>query len=100
MSITHQINHEKKTLTISISGQFNFSAHPSFRASYIELDDLNYSYIVDLRNTDNMDSAALGMLLLLDENNSANHPVKIINANEQVRQVLAIAHFDKKFDIV
>ena len=46
-----------------------------------------------------MDSSALGMLLLLDKVFPDTH-VKIINSNKFVRQVLEIARFDMKFDIV
>jgi HptB-dependent secretion and biofilm anti anti-sigma factor len=97
MPVTCKADPKDKTLTISISGQFDFSAHPQFRASYKEIDN-SYAVIVDLRETENMDSAALGMLLLLDENFS-DKKVKLINANDFVRQVLEIAHFSEKFDI-
>ena len=98
MSVTYKTDPKNKTLTISISGQFDFSSHPEFRASYKEIDDKSYAAIVDLRETENLDSAALGMLLLLDEN-FPDKQVKLINANDFVRQVLDIAHFSKKFDI-
>jgi len=98
MPVTHKIDSESKTITISISGQFDFSAHPEFRASYKDIEDKSYTIIVDLKNTEGMDSAALGMLLLLDENFPDNR-VKLINANDFVTQVLEIAHFNQKFDI-
>lgn len=98
MPVTYKVDKENKVLAISISGQFNFSSHPEFRASYKDLTDDSYSAVVDLRDTESMDSAALGMLLLLDEN-FPSKKVKLINANDFVKQVLEIAHFNKKFDI-
>ena len=98
MAVTYRLDPQNKTLTISIDGQFDFSAHPEFRASYKEIEDKAYKVVVDLRQTKNMDSAALGMLLLLDEN-FKNTRIKIINANDFIRQVLEIAHFSQKFDI-
>jgi anti-anti-sigma regulatory factor len=98
MSVTHRVDHENKVLTIAISGQFDFTAHPDFRNSYKELDQPSYAAIVDLNYTDNIDSAALGMLLLLDEA-FPNTPVKLIHANDFIKNVLHMAHFNKKFDI-
>jgi len=98
MPITHSIDHENKTLTILVSGQFNFADHPEFRASYDDIKGQAYTAIVDLRNAESMDSAALGMLLLLDEA-FPGMPAKIINANDFIKQVLDIAHFGKKFEI-
>lgn len=97
MSVTTTINKENKQLTIRIDGQFDFSAHPAFRNAYQEVDP-SYKVIVDLAKTEYLDSAALGMLLLLDEH-FAKSKITIINTNELTRQVLAIAHFEKKFDI-
>ena len=99
MPVTHRVDDKARTLTISVKGAFDFSVHPEFRASYKEINKNSYSVIVDLRESDNLDSAALGMLLLLDEN-FPDQRVKIINANDFIRQVLDIAHFSAKFDII
>lgn len=98
MPITHSVDHESKILTISASGLFNFSDHPEFRASYDDIKGQTYTAVVDLKNAESIDSAALGMLLLLDEA-FPDVPAKIINANDFIKQVLDIAHFDKKFEI-
>ena len=97
MSIHIDKNNEKKELRINVSGNFDFSIHPEFRSAYQELDK-SYKVIVDLRNTEYMDSAALGMLLLLDDE-FKNHRIKIVNCNDFIKQVFQVAHFEKKFDI-
>lgn len=97
MSIQIDKNDENKELKIMVSGNFDFSIHPQFRDAYQDLDK-SYNVIVDLKATEYMDSAALGMLLLLDDE-FANHRIKIINCNDFIKQVLQIAHFEKKFDI-
>ncbi|MDH5471899.1 MAG: STAS domain-containing protein [Gammaproteobacteria bacterium] len=97
MSIHIDKDEEKKEVRIKVSGNFDFSIHPQFRNSYQDLDK-SYSVIVDLKNTNYMDSAALGMLLLLDDEFS-NHRIKIVNCNDFIKQVFQIAHFEKKFDI-
>ena len=97
MSIHINMNDEKKELTINVSGNFDFSIHPQFRNAYQNLDK-SYSVIVVLKTTEYIDSAALGMLLLFYDEFS-NHKIKIINCNDFIKQVLQIAHFEKKFDI-
>ena len=97
MSIHIDKDDQNKQIKIKVSGNFDFSIHPQFRNSYQELDK-SYNVVVDLQNTNYMDSAALGMLLLLDDE-FTNHRIKIINCNDFIKQVLQIAHFEKKFDI-
>ena len=97
MPLTSNINKSTNTLTISISGNFDFSTHPAFRSAYDNTDS-SLNVIVDLKQTEYMDSAALGMLLLLDEH-FPNQTVKIIGCSDFIKQVLEIANFQKKFDI-
>jgi HptB-dependent secretion and biofilm anti anti-sigma factor len=99
MTASHSINNETNTLIISISGKFDFNVHSSFRASYKDITDKSLNVTVDLKHAEYMDSSALGMLLLLDEY-FEDKRVKIINSNEYVKQVLGIACFDMKFDIL
>ena len=97
MPVTSRIDPSTNTLTIFISGNFDFSAHPDFRKAYQQNNKAS-KVVVDLKQTEYMDSAALGMLLLLDEN-YPNNKIKIVNANEYVKQILEIANFHRKFDI-
>lgn len=56
--------------------------------------------MVDLKETTYMDSSALGMLLLLrDHAGGDNAEVQVVNANSDVRKILAISNFDKLFDL-
>lgn len=97
MSVKHSIDDESKTLTIVINGKFDFTVHNGFRASYQNANpSLNVK--IDLKNAEYMDSAALGMLLLLDEH-FADKKIKIINAGQYVKEVLEVAQFHKRFDI-
>ncbi|MBD3670683.1 MAG: STAS domain-containing protein [Gammaproteobacteria bacterium] len=103
MSIHTQVSQDPPTVTISISGQFNAMLHREFRDAYkgrLENPTKGH-YIVDLGKTEYMDSAALGMLLLLHEYAGGKSArVTIRNANQFIRDVLEIAKFDKMFDIV
>lgn len=97
MSITIDKNDDKKELRIMVSGNFDFSMHPEFRNSYQDLDK-SYGVVVDLKNTEYMDSAALGMLLLLNDE-FTQQKIRIINCNDFIKQVFHVAHFEQKFDI-
>jgi len=97
MAIQIRKDDKNNELRIIVSGNFDFSLHPEFRKSYQDIDS-TYNIIVDLQSTDYMDSAALGMLLLLDEE-FENHRIKIVNCNDFIKQVFQVAHFEKKFDI-
>jgi anti-anti-sigma factor len=97
MSIKHTLKND--SLTLSIHGRFDFSVHQEFRASYRNIQpDAVGQIIVDLHAVEYMDSASLGMLLLLGEHFSGKR-VQLIHASTLIRQILDIANFKKKFDI-
>ncbi|MET0594995.1 MAG: STAS domain-containing protein, partial [Polyangiaceae bacterium] len=84
--------------TISVEGRFDFHCHDEFRKVY-ESDgpgDVT-DYLVDLRQTDYIDSSALGMLLLLREAVSGTDRVRIVNCQPAVRRILEIANFNHLF---
>ena len=97
MALIRKLDTDKKTLTLHISGQFDFHVHADFRAAYKDVDK-TYTVIINLKDTQYMDSAALGMLLLLHDEFPSRPPV-ISNCNDFVKQVLHIARFDKRFEI-
>lgn len=101
MCIACQLNTEGTELVISIKGRFDFNLHHQFRAVIEDADDKIERYIVDLKESDYMDSAALGMLLLLLEKaDNEKYRVRIINPNNTIVKILEIANFHILFDIV
>jgi HptB-dependent secretion and biofilm anti anti-sigma factor len=85
---------------IALNGRFDFSSHRDFRGSYDALltDGTVQSIDVDLGGVEYLDSAALGMLLLLRERClSANKPLALCNCRGMVAQVLEVANFGKLF---
>ena len=89
---------DKKTVTISVSGRFDFSLHNDFRKTYKDVVDSGIQYILDLKATEYMDSSALGMLLMLKEHADKNaSKIKISNISADIREILMIASFDKLF---
>ena len=102
MSLSTQISEDGRTVTISISGRFDFGIHREFRNAYekAEITEANPKFVVDLGGTDYMDSSALGMLLLLREHAGGDKSdVAIVNCRPVIKEILDIANFDKLFAI-
>jgi anti-anti-sigma factor len=96
MPLNAHFDQNDKKLVISVSGDFDFSLHQDFRKAY---ENVSASQIiVDLRNTEYMDSAALGMLLLLSEYYPGKS-VSLRGCSDYIKELLQIAHFDKTFKI-
>lgn len=84
---------------IGIDGRFDFSIVKEFRDTYVDLSDSHSSFILDLRNTEHMDSSALGMLLNMRKHLGDETPITIANSRPQIKKILTISRFDKKFKI-
>ncbi len=98
MSVTSQI--DGSTLTIMVSGRFDFSVHQEFRVAYESQNPKPESYIVDLSGTSYLDSSALGMLLLLRDYAEGNGgDICITNCNDDVKKILSISNFEQLFKI-
>ena len=98
MTVSVAVSEDGKSVNLRVDGRFDFSVHNEFRKAYKDLALTNVTYIVDLSKTDYMDSSALGMLLLLKEYAETDASrVKITNANDDIREILFIASFDKLF---
>lgn len=84
-----------------LSGRFDFNAHKVFRETYQKLlDDKAKAIILDLSQVDYLDSSALGMLLQFKEKADMQHTqIKLQNCSQLAKDVLAIANFDKLFEI-
>lgn len=100
MSISIQKSDDGKEVTIKIDGRFDFSSHHDFRDAYRGATESGTIFLLDMANTDYMDSSALGMILLLKEYSSTlSGDIKIINVNTEIKNILKIANFDKLFSV-
>lgn len=100
MSLSKHLSAEGDVLTIQIKGKFDFNLVQSFRQAYTEINDNTDKVIIDLRETDYMDSSALGMLLNMKKTLGEKvSNIKISNCRPQLKKILQISRFDKKFDI-
>jgi anti-anti-sigma factor len=84
---------------IRVQGRFDFSCHASFRDAYANAPG-GSEFIIDMAEASYMDSAALGMLLLLREHvQQQGGRVSITNCRGQTYDVLQIANFHRLFKI-
>lgn len=100
MSISADLSKDGNTLTITVSGRFDFSSLQLFRSAYEKIDAKPSSYVVDLKESEYLDSSALGMLLALREHAGGdNADISIINCNPDVKKILVITKLDELFKV-
>ena len=100
MTLKVDASQDESVITIHISGRFDFNIHQEFRKAYEKAKNTATKYIVDLNETQYIDSSALGMLLLLrDSAGGDKSDVTIISRNEEVKKILTISNFGKLFKI-
>lgn len=100
MSLTTSASADGQTFTIEIKGKFDFNFVQEFRNAYSTIEGNLDTVVVDLRETEYMDSSALGMLLNMQKSLSGKvNRIKISNCRPQIKKILQISRFDKKFDI-
>ncbi|MBV7297845.1 STAS domain-containing protein [Enterovibrio paralichthyis] len=98
MAISREEKNDGNTVVIHVNGQFDFSVVQEFRDAYQDLQ--GKEIIVDFRGTEYIDSAGLGMLLnMLTFLNKKEGDIRLINTMPQIKRVLIIARFEKKFII-
>ena len=100
MSINIQFR--EHSACIAMSGRFDFETHRDFKKAYMAL--LGNAAVrgieIEMSKVDYLDSAALGMLLLLHERaKDANKPVSLLNATGIALQVMEVANCSKIFTI-
>lgn len=101
MPVTSETSADDNTVTIKISGRFDFAVQNEFRDCYYNssLGD-NVRFIIDMSGANYMDSSALGMLLMMREylgGNSAN--ISIVNCSPDIKNILTVANFQSLFNM-
>jgi len=91
-------NSQDGKLTIAISGRFDFGLQQDFRASYENVKAKKI--VVDLLQTEYMDSSALGMLLMMREHvGGANADITLNHCSADIKTILNVANFKILFKI-
>ncbi len=89
-----------QTLLIQMDQRFDFRIHREFRDAYSHTDGLRTRYIIDLNETNYMDSSALGMLLLLREHGGGDTERLVLQkVKPELLKILRISNFDQLFTI-
>ena len=100
MSITSSASADGKELTINVQGRFDFSSLQLFRTAYEKISPKPERYIINLKESDYLDSSALGMLLALrDFGGGDSADIKIIDCNPDVKKILVITKLDELFKV-
>ena len=91
---------QNKQARISLSGRFDFNSHREFKqvCEGPLTEPSVVKVVVDMAEVDAIDSAALGMLLVLRHRGSAaNKRIIIENCATPVNEVLRLANFQQLF---
>lgn len=100
MTITSSLSTDGNVLTITIQGRFDFSALQQFRNTYEKVTPKPKSYVIDLKESDYLDSSALGMLLALRDHAGGDEAdIRILNSNPDVKKILVITKLDELFKV-
>ncbi len=100
MAVEKQISEDGKVLTISISGRFDITAYKDFGDAYKDKLDSISKWVIDMANTEYVDSSALGMLLMLRERaGGENSDISIVNTSDGVKKIFETANFNKLFTL-
>lgn len=95
------IHNLANTITVKISGQFTFTDNQKFK-HILELSSTAElrSMVLDFSEVTFIDSAGLGMLLLLRDKCQDKHiSIAILSPHGQVEKVLMTSKFDQLFSI-
>lgn len=87
-------------LTITVVGRFDFSSLQLFRNAYEKVNPKPKKFVINLKDSDYLDSSALGMLLALrDYAGGDEADIRIINSNVDVKKILVITKLDELFKV-
>ncbi|NQZ06389.1 MAG: STAS domain-containing protein [Algicola sp.] len=99
MSVSFQTDQQLQEITIRVSGHFDFRLVTEFRKAYNAIQSPK-KVIVDLQDTDYIDSSGLGILIYLRKHfDCKKENIHLINCNSIVTKTFIIARFNKMFVI-
>ncbi len=86
-----------KSLTIAIEGRLDTTTAPELQTEVSKLGDYD-ELIFDLEKLAYISSAGLRVLMVAHKGMSGN--VKIINANDDIKEIFSITGFDSIFNVL
>lgn len=98
MGVISQLDSSGEKMLIQVTGRFDFSRHADFRKAMNDAAKVCH-FIVELSETEYMDSSALGLLLLLRQK-AGKTPVELRFAkNSVIEKVLLSSNFTRLFNL-
>lgn len=98
VSIESSLTDNDMSMVIAVKGRFDFSVANDFRNCYRN-DPVKNQYIIDLKDTNFMDSAAVGMILLLHEFTENKSHIRLQNCNTAIKKIVVLSHIDRFVEI-
>ena len=97
---THMTSNQKG-LVIDVVGFFSLALHQDFRDAFESPDQRYDRYAVNLQDCEGIDSAGLGMLLLLREHVAVGKDdLLITHCPSHIHNILRYSNFDQLFTIL
>ena len=99
MPIRSEVNDNGRSLIIHVNGDFSYDQYSQFKQACSSINENIEECIIDLENTNHLESAALGMLLLLKARAVKLGLPKLVITNHtpEVDSFLRIMNFDDLF---
>lgn len=93
-------NYNGKELTIEVGNKIDTTSAPDFENEIFDEMGNFDSLILDFKNLEYISSAGLRVLILIQKKlQPENIPFTIINVNDAIKNILAMAGFDKLLNI-
>lgn len=100
MEIQSHLSADQTTLTLRLSGKFDYTCQEAFQRAFEAVKPSPQRYVIDALEVHSIDSSALGMLLLLRNHAGGDEAdVAIINAQPDILKLLQTCKFDELFDV-
>lgn len=98
MKTIMELNKAQQLLSINFEGELTFTSHISIE-DFSEKNSEIKKVTVNLAKCDYIDSAGLGLLLVLRDIFKLSSKIRIENANDLVSEKLRITNFHKLFNV-
>jgi len=100
MGITKSVSSDNRVITISVKGRFDIHVFEEFSTAYKSVSPPAESYVLDLAETEHLDSTGLGMLLLMRERlDRSGSSSAIVNCPPAIKRTLETVGLHKLIKI-
>ncbi len=100
MAITTKVNAGSQEASLIVTERLTFDQHRAFTEAYKSISGDYSRYVLDIKQIDYMDSAALGMLLKMKEHlGLPDRKLTILTQQGMAADVLKLSKFDMLFDL-